>query len=91
MSERELAPSPPEAGTRRINGFVRNGWFVLGALWAALCLVVFVGGIVTSALAPDSYVDGGAIASAAAMLGLFVGGAVWLLGYLLIDVFSHDR
>ena len=91
MSRRELAPSPPRAGARRTHRFLRRGWFAIGALWAGLCLVVLVGGVVTSAVQPDSYVDGGAIASAAAMLGLVVGGAVWLLGYLLIDTFSHDR
>ena len=62
---------------------------MLGGLWPGLCGVVLIGGVVTSSLEPDSYVDGGAIASAAAIAGLIVGGALWLLGYLLIDVLSR--
>jgi hypothetical protein len=94
MSQRDLteaAPSGHAIGEHRIHRFIRIGWFVVGGLWLAFCLVVFVGGLITSSTESDSYVDGGAIASAAAMMALVVGGLVWLLVYCVIDIFSHPE
>jgi hypothetical protein len=42
-------------------------------------------------LSGDSYVDGGGFASAAAQLGLVVGGSIWLLGYFVIAACSHQE
>jgi hypothetical protein len=91
MSQPKLDESERSAAGGGISRPVRTGWFVLGGLWGALCLAVFVGGCITSVTETDSYVDGGGIASAAAVLGLVVGGTIWLLGYLVIATFSHQE
>jgi uncharacterized membrane protein YccF (DUF307 family) len=91
MSQPKLDESARSAAGGRISRAIRIGWFLVGGLWGALCLVVFVGGCVTSATETDSYVDGGGIASVAAVLGLVVGGTIWLLGYLVIAAFSPQE